>query len=189
MYSELASDYFGPVRISIGTTLSFPKNDTSTQEQQKLNREKFIQRFATGGGSLVLNAALPIYTFQSSIFNTNVSLTPKFSLEPPSFGVSTNSFSNNASIGTDIQVGLTGVKEIISFFGYTRFAYTIGNSSFYDALLLTGDNRKGFWLNTYTVGINVKDVFSISYQKFFGSDNIARSLTGYLTFSVSPNFK
>ncbi len=189
MYSELASDYFGPVRISIGTTLSFPKNDSSTQVEQKLNREKFIQRFATGGGSLVFNFVLPVYTYQSKTFNANISLTPKFSLEPPSFGVSTNSFSNNTSLGADIQLGLIGAKDIVSFFGYTRFAFTSGNSSFYDALLLKDDNRKGFWLNTYTIGVNVKDIFSISYQKFFGSNNIADRLTGYLTFTISPNFK
>jgi hypothetical protein len=189
MYSELAADYFGPVRISIGTTLSFPKTDSSTQIQQKLNREKFIQRFATGGGSLVFNFTLPVYTFQEKVFNANVTFSPKFSLEPPSFGVSTNSFANNTSIGIDLQTGFTGVKNLISFFGYTRFAYTLGNSSFYDALQLKDDNRKGFWLNTYTIGVNVKDVFSISYQKFFGSNNIADKLSGYLTFTISPNFK
>lgn len=189
MYSELAADYFGPVRVSIGTTLSFPKSDTSSPVQQKLNRDKFIQRFATGGGGLVFNFSLPIYTYSSDLFTAGMTLSPKFSLEPPSFGVSTKSFANNSSLGLDIQAGLTGVEDLISFFGYTRFAYTLGNSSFYDALQLTGNNRKAFWLNTYTIGVNVKNLFSISYQKFFGTSNIADRLSGYLTFTISPNFK
>ncbi len=189
MYSELAADYFGPVRVSIGTTLSFPKSDTSSPVQQKLNRDKFIQRFATGGGGLVFNFSLPVYTYGSDLFTAGITLSPKFSLEPPSFGVSTKSFANNSSLGLDIQAGLTGVEDLISFFGYTRFAYTLGNSSFYDALQLTGNNRKAFWLNTYTIGVNVKNLFSISYQKFFGTSNIADRLSGYLTFTISPNFK
>lgn len=189
MYSELAADYFGPVRVSIGTTLSFPKSDTSSPVQQKLNRDKFIQRFATGGGGLVFNFSLPVYTYPSDLFTAAITLSPKFSLEPPSFGVSTKSFANNSSLGVDMQAGLTGVEDLISFFGYTRFAYTMGNSSFYDALQLTGNNRKAFWLNTYTIGVNVKNLFSISYQKFFGTSNIADRLSGYLTFTISPNFK
>lgn len=189
MYSELAADYFGPVRVSIGTTLSFPKSDTSSPVQQKLNRDKFIQRFATGGGGLVFNFSLPIYTYPSDLFTAAVTLNPRFSLEPPSFGVSTKSFANNSSLGLDMQAGLTGVEDLISFFGYARFAYTLGNSSFYDALQLTGNNRKAFWLNTYTIGVNVKNLFSISYQKFFGTSNIADRLSGYLTFTISPNFK
>ncbi len=189
MYSEIVADYLGPVRVSIGTTLSFSKTDSSAQVQQKLNRDKFTQRFATGGGSLIFNFCLPVFVYPSNQFNAAVSLTPKFSLEPPSFGVTSGSFAHNTSLGSDIQLGLNGIKDLISFFGYMRVAYTLGNTSFYDALQLKDNDRKPFWINTYTIGVNVKDVFSISYQKFFGSPTVTNMLRGNLTFTISPNYR
>ncbi|RFM34464.1 hypothetical protein [Chitinophaga silvisoli] len=188
MYSELAADFIGPVRVSAGITLAYPKSDTNTVEQKKINREKFIQRFTTGGGAVVFNFALPIFSYDSPIFGTAMSFTPRFSIDPPSFGVTNGSFAHNTAIGTDLQAELRGIKGIFRFFGNTRLSYVAGNSTFYNALELKEGSRKGFWLNNYNIGVNIKDVFTISYTKYWGSDNIKDKLSGYLSFTVSPNF-
>jgi hypothetical protein len=189
LYTEIASDYIGPVRVSAGITLAYPKTDTNTVQQQQVNRQKFLQRFSTGGGTLAFNFTLPVFTYNSQIFGITMSTGPRFSLEPPSFGVATGKFSDNTALGTDLQAELRGIKEVFKFTGALRLGYVAGNSAFYDALLLTGDNRKAFWLNNYNIGVTIKDIFTLSYTKFWGSHNIADKLTGYLTFTVSPNFK
>ncbi|WP_343556321.1 hypothetical protein [Sphingobacterium sp.] len=188
LYSEIASDYIGPVRVSAGLTFAYPKTDTSAVKQQHINRESFLQKLSTGGGSMVLNFTLPIYTFNSQIFGTTLSTGPKFSFDPPAFGVSNKKFITNFSMGTDLQAELRGIEEIFKFTGALRMSYVGGNSSFYNALEFLGNDRKGFWLNNYTIGLNVKEKFTISYTKFWGSKSIMDKLTAYLTFTVSPDF-
>lgn len=189
LYSEIASDYIGPVRVSAGFTFAYPKTDTNSVEQQKINRDIFVQKFSTGGGTLVFNFILPIYSYNSKIFGTNMSFGPKFSIDPPSFGVTSGKFAHNTAIGTDIQAELRGVKNVFKFYANSRLGYIAGNSAFYNALQLENSDRKGFWLNNYTIGVNVRDIFTLSYTKFWGSKNIADKLSGYLTFTVEPNFK
>lgn len=189
LYSEIASDFIGPVRVSAGITLAYPKTDTNTVEQQKIDRNKFLQRFSTGGGTVAFNFILPLFTYDSKIFGTTMSTGPRFSLDPPSYGVSSGKFVNNTALGTDLQLELRGVKEVFKFTGAFRLSYIAGNSSFYDALQLKDKDRKGFWLNNYMIGVNIKDIFTLSYTKFWGSQNIKDKLSGYLTFTISPNFK
>ena len=189
LYSEIASDYIGPVRVSAGLTFAYPKSDTNTVAQQKLNRDKFLQKFSTGGGAIALNFILPLFTYNSQIFGITSSTGPRLSLDPPSFGVSGNKFANNVAMGANVQSELRGIKEVFKFTGALRIGYVSGNSAFYDALQFVGGNRKAFWLNNYTIGVNVKDIFTLSYTKFWGSGSIADKLKGYLTFTVSPEFK
>lgn len=189
LYSEIASDFIGPVRVSAGVTFAYPKTDTNTVEQQKISRDNFVQKFSTGGGTLVFNFILPIFSYNSKIFGTNMSFGPRFSIDPPSFGVTTGKFAHNTAIGTDLQAQLRGVKNVFTFYANSRIGYIAGNSAFYDALSLENKNRKGFWLNNYTIGVNVKDIFTLAYTKFWGSKNVSDKLSGYLTFTVEPNFK
>lgn len=189
LYSELASDFLGPVRISAGITLAYPKSDTNTVELKKIDQRKFLQRFSTGGGTVVFNFILPIAALNSKLFSMNWSVGPRFSIDPPSFGVSSGKFAHNTAMGTDLQAELRGIKNVFKLSGAARLSYIAGNSTFYNALQLTDDDRKGFWLNSYTIGVNIQDIFTLSYTKFWGSKNIADKLGGYLTFTVSPNFK
>lgn len=189
LYSEVASDFIGPVRVGVGLTLAYPKTDTNTVQQQKINKEKFLQRLGTAGGSLVFNFALPIVNKPGKIFSTGMALTPRFSLDPPAFGISSKSFIHNTSIGLDFQADLMGVKDIIHFFGNARIAYVDGNATFYDAMSLTGKDRKGFMMNNYTIGVQVKDVFRLSYSGFGGSKLVKDRFTGFISLTVEPNFK
>ncbi len=189
LYSEIANDYIGPVRISAGVSLAYPKTDTNSVEQQKINRKTFVQKLSTGGGTLVFNFVLPVFIYQCKLFNANMSMGPRFSLDPPSFEVTSGKFAHNTALGADVQAELLGVKKIFTFYGNGRLGYVAGNSAFYNALSLTSENRKGFWLNSYTIGVNIKDVFTLSYTKFWGSKSVADKLSGFLTFTVEPNFK
>lgn len=189
LYSEIASDFIGPVRVSAGVTFTYPKTDTSSVTQQKINRDNFVQKFSTGGGTLVFNFILPVFSYNSSIFGTTMSFGPKFSIDPPSFGVTSGNFAHNTALGTDIQAELRGIKNVFKFYANSRLGYIAGNAAFYNALQLENNDRKGFWLNNYTIGVNVKDIFTLSYTKFWGSKNISDKLSGYLTFTVEPNFK
>lgn len=188
LYSEIANDFLGPFRVSVGMTLAYPKTDTSSVLQKQINKEKFVQKFSTGGGALVFNFVIPVYANYGKTLETIWTAGPRFSLDPPSFGVSSNGFANNTSLGTDLQVRLRGFKQVIKFYGAGRLSYVAGNSIFYDGLQLTGSDRKGFWFNNYMVGVNIKDVFTISYTKFWGSSNVTDRLSGFLTFTVEPNF-
>lgn len=189
LYSELASDFLGPVRVSVGVTFAYPKSDTNSVEQKKINRASFLQKFSTGGGTVVFNFILPIFVYNSKIFSTNMLVGPRFSIDPPSFGVSSGKFAQNTAFGTDLQADLRGIKNVFKFYANTRISYIAGNGTFYDALQLSGNNRGAFWLNNYTIGVNIKDVFTLSYTKFWGSKSISDKLSGYLTFTVEPNFK
>jgi hypothetical protein len=187
LYSEIANDFFGPVRVSVGLTLAYPKSDSDPTEQQQFNRESFIQKFATGGGTMGFNFILPVYAFWSKDFDFNVLFGPRFSLDPPSFGVTSGAVAFNTSIfGTEVQTEVRGIKDIIRFYGDARLGYIAGNSAFYDAIQLKGKDRGGFWLNNYTFGVKIKDIFTLSYTKYWGSENIAERLSGYLTFTVAP---
>lgn len=189
LYSEIASDFIGPVRVSAGVTFAYPKTDTNSVEQQKINRDNFVQKFSTGGGTLVFNFILPVFSYNSKIFGTTMSFGPKFSIDPPSFGITSGKFAHNTAIGTDIQAELRGIKDVFKFYANSRLGYIAGNSAFYNALQLKNSDRKGFWLNNYTIGVNVRDIFTLSYTKFWGSKNVTDRLSGYLTFTVEPNFK
>ena len=186
LYSELANDNFWAVRVSVGVTLAYPKTDTNTVQMKKFNRNKFVQRFSTGGGSLTFNFALPVFVVNKKNGNVALTLSPRFSIEPPSFGVTSGKFAHNTAFGGDLQADLVGLKDVFKFYGTARMSYVLGNSAFYDALLLTGDERKGFFFNNYTIGVNVKDIFTLSYTKFWGSRNVRDKLSQYLSFTVEP---
>lgn len=189
LYSEIAADYIGPVRVSAGVTLAYPKTDTNSVVQEKLNRDKFVQRFGTSGGAVVFNFAFPISSYYSDYFNFQWALSPRYSIDPPSFGVSNGKFSTNVNVGSDVLVDITGVRKVFNFFGTARFSYINGNSTFFDGLDLHDKDRKGFFLNSYQVGVNIKDLFSLSYTKFWGNKTLSERLGSYLSFTVEPNFK
>ncbi|MES2455543.1 MAG: hypothetical protein V4594_08385 [Bacteroidota bacterium] len=188
LYSEIASDFIGPVRVSAGITLAYPKTDTSANVQKALNKKSFLQKFSTGGGTMAINFNLPAYRHQDNTFTFGWDLAPRFSLDPPAFGLSTEKFAHNTSLGTEFQSSLQGIKGVFRFTGAARFSYITGNSAFYEALELTGADRKAFFLNNFTLGLVVKDKFSLSYTKFFGGDALTKRLKGNITFTVSPNF-
>ncbi|MGZ3848419.1 MAG: hypothetical protein ACXVMS_07075 [Flavisolibacter sp.] len=189
LYSEIASDFLGPVRVSTGITLAYPKTDTNSVKQQKINREKFVQRFSTGGGAVVFNFVLPLFAYYGKAFGTSFAAGPRFALDPPSFGISSGEFVHNTALGSDLQVQLNGIKNVFTFYGAARLSYVDGNSAFYNALGLVDKDRAGFWLNNYMIGVNVKEIFTISYTKFWGSKSIKDRLSGFLTFTVEPNFQ
>jgi hypothetical protein len=188
LYSEIASDFIGPVRVSAGITFAYPKTDTNAVQQQKINRDNFIQKFSTGGGTLAFNFVLPVVDYQGKIASANLSFAQRLSIDPPTFGITSDKFAHNRATGLDLQAELRGVNNVFKFYGNARLSYVAGNGAFYNAIQLEGNNKKSFWLNNYTIGVNIKDIFTLSYTKFWGSKNISEKLSGFLTFTLEPNF-
>jgi hypothetical protein len=68
VYSEIAADYLGPVRVSVGITLSYPKNASDSSTQTTLTEQKFVQRLGSGSGAVNFCFNLPLYYFHTKIF-------------------------------------------------------------------------------------------------------------------------
>jgi hypothetical protein len=189
LYNEIAADYVGPFRMSVGMTLGYPKTDTNAIEQKKINREQFLQKFASGGGAVTLNFDMPILRTPWTGFQLMWSAGLRGTLEPPSFGASDNNFALGGGIGTDLQVSIPSIKGIFEIILVGRASYLAGNSGYYDMLSLTGSDRKGFSFNSYTLGLKVKDKFSLTYNGFGGSNQVKDRVPNYLSFHVDGVFE
>ena len=188
LYSEIAADYLGPVRVSVGVTLSYPKSGSDSVQETAVTKEKFVQTFGTGGGVLNLNAGLPLYYLSLGPITSDMVLGPRFGFMPPGFGVSSGGFAVNSSIADEMQMHIVTVKKVFDISGDSRLSYNWANSPFYDMLGLTGSQRKSFWLNSYTLGIIVANKFSLSYTGFWGTSYISTRIKSSVAFTVDANF-
>jgi len=189
LYNEIAADYVGPFRMSVGMTLTYPKTDSNALQQKKINREQFLQKFASGGGAVTLNLDMPILRTPWSGFQLMWSAGVRGSLEPPSFGASDNKFAMGGGVGTDLQIIIASIKGVFEIIAVGRVSYLAGNSGYYDMLSLAGSDRKGFAFNSYTLGLKVKDKFSLTYNGFGGSKQVKDRVPGYLSFHVDGVFE
>jgi hypothetical protein len=78
LYSELAAHNFWGFRVSVGVTFAHPKTHTNCVQQQKLNREKFLQEFTTGDGALAFDFALPLFVVNRDYGDLALNVKPRF---------------------------------------------------------------------------------------------------------------
>jgi hypothetical protein len=50
------------------------------------------------------------------------------------------------------------------------------------------DNRHPFFSNNLVIGININDVVTLSYTRFWGTVNINDRLSQFSTITIEPDF-
>lgn len=155
--SEWFSDHFGAWRLSLGSTLAAGK-DTA---------EKTYQSFLSGGGNMYLKFTTPLIDF-SSLDHADkryfkMFFVAKGGANIPGVGSSvSDSLIWNMDLGLDFQVKVAGNEGLIALFGVFRTGLAHGSKEFGRLVSKTGEKTFGY--GAATIGVLVKDVFTIQFN-------------------------
>ncbi len=189
-YTEITYDYFGPVRMSVGMLLMTPySKDSANQTNEVYNKQRFLDRFKSGGGNIITSFVLPFITSTPNKYvDLKSNLVGRFSLDVPQEDTSYQRFAHNTQLGIETQLTLTSDEEKIKLFFNNKYMSVWGNSTFMDNINLKGDNRKRFDLSTWSIGASVKGAFTIYYTWYSGSSTVIDNVTNNGSLTVHYTF-
>ena len=189
IYNELFADFFGPVRVGIGALLNNQSSSSApkTAADSAAVQNDAIQRLLGGGANGVLSASYPLLSYQdnSNAFNIKMFVSPKFGADVPKIGTVSDSYAYNYDLGADLGAYYSGVLDVITFYSHIRTSYLGGNEQFYAGL--NKPDKRAFWLNQLSIGVAVTNVFTFSWNSYFGDPFVNRHFSNTLSVTVSPN--
>lgn len=193
-YTEAYHDYFGSLRISIGTLIS--NNTTVGRDSSGITiidssetKDDAIQRIIGGGGNIVINANLPILFSRSrqNKVRALVNFNPKISCDLPAIGTYSSDFIFKTDIGTEAAVFLNGSEGNLSFYSITRSSYIFGNSTFYDYLSTPSQKvNNGYFMHQTSIGVAVKEMFRFGVILYYGDPFVVKNFPTTVFVSIVP---
>ena len=190
IYSELFSDYFGPVRFGFGALVTGGENEANKRETLPPNAQdnvEALQRLLNGGGNSVISLAYPLIQWRDAAWTRGIRIlaAPKYALDIPALGSSVDRYSANADMGIEASAHWAGHSQNIALFFQTRIGYVIGNRAFKDSLRC----ENNFMVTQMNFGIAFRNTFKLSYSIHnISNDQIGGDLPGFISFSLIPQF-
>jgi len=181
IYAELFSDYIWVFRLGLGTVFANAEEvhlgDTTGAD---------MQRFFAGGGNVVFNSAVPLFCMQNSNYGgLFMYALPKFGLDLPVLGSTTDKITNNFDIGGEIHGILISIAQKFKFFGHIRAGYVIGSSNFYQ--MIGYNDKRPFGFGQWGVGCKLTSSLSISISgALFGPKPLTNKFGVMLNVSLIP---
>lgn len=196
IYSEVAYDYIGPVRLSLGLIGLVPSVKDSSFSSKKndsiYNKKLFQDRFKSGGGAAQLNVSFPIlhvHDVNTKYFDLKVYASPRFCIDVPKEDTAVQRFAHHTQAGAEVQLKVITAEKVFSFLLCWRGFQAWGNSTFYDNMGFTGTGRKSFNFNTWTVGAIVKNNFQLYYTWYSGHSRAINQAGQQNNNSLTANYQ
>lgn len=196
LYSELYKDYFGVVRIGIGTVLNASSGfETDTEEEIPFDEDgvfeeietvnsRAINKLSSGGGLLVLKASLPLllYTNKDRNFNFKTEFQNRIGIDLPNVGGTSSKYSMNSEFNIYNKIYFGGWTNEIAIIGEARFGYINGNETFFNQI--DNENSTSFFMHQFSIGLVLDNKFQLSWNIMKGDDFIEENAKSLLSFSM-----
>lgn len=153
-YVDIISDYLGPVRVALSSTVA------STDKEDGSENDQNIERFLSGGGSAILNFTFigPTLSWNSNNSYLTFLVNPKVGFDFPALGASTDDGTVNTDLGLEVRFNMPLAQNNLGFTGHYRLAQVLGGDKFYEGLGLMGDDAKSFSYSQVSLGITLPGV-------------------------------
>ena len=193
-YSELLHDYFGPVRVSLGLIAMLPasKDSASTTKVSDSiwNKKSFVDKFKSGGGLTMLNFTFPlIHAHDNKYIDFKLYASPRFCIDAPKEDTNLQRFAHHTQLGLEAQLKIVTHDTAFSFLLCWRGMEAWGNSTFYDNMGFTGDQRKSFNFNTWTVGFIAKKKLAFYYTWYSGDSRAINQVGQKNNNTLTANYQ
>lgn len=190
LYSELFSDYFGPVRFGFGALMTSGPSEAEPRETSLpdiQDNQDALQRLLNGGGNSVLSLAYPILQLRDASWTRGIRIlvVPKYAMDIPALGSSAETYSANGDIGIETSAHWAGDNQSIAIFFQSRVGYVMGNSAFKKSIR----SKDNFLVTQMNFGIAFRNTIKLSYSiHSISNDVIGGDLPGFISFSLIPQF-
>jgi hypothetical protein len=194
VYSEVAYDYIGPVRLSLGLLGLVPSakdSGFSTKKSDSIyNKKLFQDRFKSAGGVAQLNVSFPLlHAHDKKYFDLKVYASPRFAIDAPKEDTNVQRFAHHTQLGSEVQLKINTFDKVFSFLLCWRGFQAWGNSTFYDNMGFEGKNRKSFNFNTWTIGFIAKDKVQFYYTWYSGHSRAVNQISKENNNSLTVNYQ
>jgi hypothetical protein len=194
VYSEVAYDYIGPVRLSLGLLGLVPSAKdsgfTTKKSDSIYNKKLFQDRFKSAGGVAQLNVSFPLlHAHDKKYFDLKVYASPRFAIDAPKEDTNVQRFAHHTQLGSEVQLKINTFDKVFSFLLCWRGFQAWGNSTFYDNMGFEGKNRKSFNFNTWTIGFIAKDKVQFYYTWYSGHSRAVNQISKENNNSLTVNYQ
>jgi hypothetical protein len=192
-YTEPLADYWGPVRLSMGLLALVPSSKDSNISTKKsdsiFNQKTFKDRFRSGGGAIMLNFMYPLlHAHDNKYIDFKIYASPRFCIDVPKEDTSVQRFAHHTQLGVEAQLKINTLNNNFNFLLCFRGLQGWGNSSFYDNMGFTNNERKSFNFNTWTIGFIAKKQVAF-YYTWYGGDSKVINPTMPINNSLTLNYQ
>ena len=192
LYSELYSDYFGPIRFGFGALISNKETKvyTDTAGRQLTDsttiQSDAMQRLLGGGGNATGTFTYPLLNIQSNSrrFSTRLFASLRGGVDVPRIGTERSDFAWNFDPALETYVYFIGGNNTITPFANLRLSYVKGNKVFRENLLYNSES--GFSYHMFTVGFAIKSTFRVSFSFPFGDRFVTQNSAPTVAVSIIP---
>lgn len=190
LYSELFSDYFGPVRFGFGALMTngqLEGEQNETVVPESIMNQDALQRLLNGGGNSIISLAYPLLQWRDVSWTRGLRIlaVPKYALDIPAIGSSVEDYSANGDIGIEASAHWSGNNQNIAVFFQSRVGYIMGNSAFEESI----QSKNNFYVTQLNFGIAFRNTIKLSYSIYnISDDDIAKNLPGFISFSLIPQY-
>ncbi len=193
LYSEIYSDYWGPIRAGVGLLISTGTGKKLVDslgniiKDSTLMQKNAIQRLENNGGNISFNLSYPILGFLSrdESFGSNVTIVPRVAMDVPYLGTDKKDYSINANVGGELTAYYTGALKVMTFYTAARVGFVFGNSKFYD--YINKLDGKPFWFNQVTLGCAINSSLRIAWNYFWGDKFVTVNFPSTVSLSLVLN--
>lgn len=194
VYSEVAHDYIGSFRLSLGLLGLVPSAKDSVFSTKKsdsiYNKKLFQDRFKSAGGIAQFNVSLPLlHIHDDKYLDFKVYASPRFSIDVPKEDTNVQRFAHHTQLGSEVQLKVNTAEKVFSFLLCWRGFQALGNSTFYDNMGFEGKNRKSFNFNTWTIGFIAKDQLQLYYTWYGGDSRAVNQISKENNNSLTVNYQ
>jgi len=179
--SEAYCDYFGPVRVGIGYTITSAANTTNDTVK---NRSDAVQQIITSGGNINYSLSYPLLVVMvGDHLEIKANFAHKGGVYIPKDSAAASTYGFLTSTGMNVNIFSQGFNNVISLFGTARIAYVLGDRNYQKYL-----DENSFWLAQVSFGIAIKDNFRIRFDQYFGLSGMENQKFVNSNFPMTVSF-
>ena len=197
LYSELYKDYFGVVRIGIGTVLNASSGFETEEEEEEIpfdedgiyeeigtTNSRAINKLSSGGGLLVLKSSLPVFVYnnQDRNFSFKTEFQNRIGIDLPNVGATSSKYSMNSEFNIYNKIYFGGWTNEIAIIAEARLGYINGNETFFNQI--DKENDSSFFMHQFSIGLVLDNKFQLSWNIIKGDDFIEENAKSLLSFSM-----
>lgn len=184
-YLDLISDYLGPIRVSLSTTVS------ATDSVKNQATDENVERFLSGGGSAIVNFIFigPTLSWNQDKSYLTLLVNPKVGFDFPALGLSTDEGATNLDFGLDLKFNMPLSQNNIGFTGNFRIGFVTGGDAFYQNLGLIGEDATSFSYSQASFGLTLPGInWAILWNKAISGPNEIKDFhkNGRISLVISP---
>lgn len=155
IYTEVGSNFIGPVRLSLATMVTANTDTVKTAEARN--------RFLNSGGNAILSMQIPVFYSSSNYATTFCSFTTRIAGDLPMLGSSINNATANINFGFEVYQDIVSKEKQFNFFALVKAGWVYGfEKSFYTNLGLQESDRRVFSFGQISFGMTLFQTMRIS---------------------------